>query len=524
VEAAARTSQTSQRSPPSGDTAHSGGAYGWIVGFIAATIGVRLIGITQPLVGTFATKHCVYAMIARNWGEGRAPFWQPTLDCLAGNERAWHLMEWPASAYAAACGWRWFGGSLDLWGRAVSIFCMAAATLLAYLLARRWFGEPAARATSLIVGLAPISIIYGRGFMLEPSLVCLSFLAIYAFDTWLRNRRIAWLIVSAIALALSVLTKVYQLLLIIPLLVLLVRSTIRGRAIWIPTIVGAVALIPAAAWYYWVSTVAATSGPAVDYHPSSRAAIHGIPHPLLLDPAYYLGVARNLATMALTPLGLLLVVIGLCDRRARLLLPWCASCALLLFLLPLKFHVADYYYLNLLPPAALLAGLGWQVVVERLAPSRSVAAIALAGSLLIAARYTIGPTWRLADEDRDVTTAAAVVREVTAVDEPVATLHGSTLDLLYYCNRRGWAFDAADTELPSRLIAAEARGAKWLVVVHPAHMAKNELLTQWLSSRPVERSGDDWRIYRLDGPAIPSADGATAAESPPLPAPRTVAP
>lgn len=524
MESAARTTQISQRSPQPGDAAFSGVGYGWIAGVVAATIGLRLIGITQPLVGTFATKHCVYAMIARNWGEGRAPFWQPTLDCLAGDERAWHLMEWPASAYAAACGWHWFGGSLDLWGCAVSIFCMAAATLLAYLLARRWFGEPAARATSLIVGFAPISIIYGRGFMLEPSLVFLSCLAIYAFDTWLRDKRIAWLIVSVIALSLSVLTKVYQLLLIVPLIVLFVRSTSRGRAIWIAAVVGAVALAPAAAWYYWVSTVSATSGPAVDYHPSTRAAIHGIPHPLLYGPAYYVGVARNLATMALTPLGLLLVVAGLCDRRVRLSLPWLASCVLLLFLLPLKFHVADYYYLNLLPPAALLAGLGWQVVVERFAPSRSMVAIALVGSLLIAARYTIGPTWRLADEDRDVTAAAAVVREVTTVDEPVATLHGSTLDLLYYCDRRGWAFDAADPELPSRLIAAEVQGAKRLVVVHPAHLAKNEPLSKWLSSRPVERSGGDWRIFRLDGPAIPSADGSTAAESPPLPAPRTAAP
>ncbi len=69
-------------------------------------------------------------------------------------------------------------------------------------------------------------------------------------------------------------------------------------------------------------------------------------------PEYYLGVLKNLATVVLTPLGLLP------DLRAIAALAvtaWLAVSTLLAT--PLKFHVADYYYLNLLPPAALLIGL-----------------------------------------------------------------------------------------------------------------------------------------------------------------------
>jgi hypothetical protein len=234
-------------------------------------------------------------------------------------------------------------------------------------------------------------------------------------------------------------------------------------------------------------------------------------------------VLKNLATVALTPLGVLLGLFALRDRRSRAMLPWLAATVVLLFLLPLKFHVADYYYLNLLPPAAVLIGLGWQVALDRFAPAKKWAAVLVAASLLIAARYTIGPTWRLHEEDRAVTAAAAELQRLTAADEPVATIHGSTLDLLYYCDRPGWAFDAADENVAAKLSPAGLHGATRLVVVHPAHLAKNEPFMQWLSSRRLERSGDDWRIYRLDESATPTVAAARGAESPPPPAPRTAA-
>lgn len=495
----------------------------WIAGVVALVVAVRLIGVTQPLVGTFATKHCVYAMIARNWAEGSAPFWQPTLDQLApgGTERAWHLMEWPASAFVAACGYRWFGGDLDLWGRGVSIFCMAAATLLSYLLARRWYGEHAARATSLVVGFAPVGIIYGRGFMLEPSLVALSFLTMYAFDTWQTKRSKTWLIISALALSVAVLTKIYMLLLVPALAIWRRPAPTTRRQYLIAAFTFLFALFPTASWYYWVHTVSPTAGPAAEYHPESRSAIHGVPHPLLAQSSYYVGIAKNLATVALPPLGLLLAVVALRDRRSRVLWPWLASSLVLLFLLPLKFHVADYYYLNLLPVAAMLIGLGWQAVAEQFRPTPKLTAFLIACNLVLVARYTIGPTWRPQAEDRYVTEAATELQKIAASNEPVATVHGSTLDLLYYCDRRGWAFDAADEGLPERFRLAQARGAKRLVIVHPAHTAKNERLTQWLSLRRLERSGDDWQIYRLDESAGPTASAATAAESPPPPVPHT---
>jgi len=469
---------------------------------VLATIGVRVVGIDRPLVGNFATKSVVYAMAARNWALDRAPAWCPMLDLSAGDERAWHLMEWPASAYLASWAWNIFGGSLDAWGRGLSIACSVASVIFIYLLGRRWFGETAGRAASLVMGFAPVSVIYGQTFLLEPSIAALSLATIYGFDTWLAVGTRRWLAVAAICFSLAVATKIYLLLLAMPLAA---RWWSAGgprraaRPTFLAVALFMLALAPTATWYLHVARIAADSGPAVDFHPLSRAGVHALPSPLLTDGAFYARLAKDFATVALTPIGLLAAVVGLFDHRSRRLWPWLAMAGLLIGLLPLKFFHANYYYLVLLPPLALASGVGWQRLAERRWVGRRGAIVAAALSLAVAARLSIAPAFVTPDEDRTDTVAATALREVAGADEPVATLHGATIDLLYYCDRRGWALNADDPELSVRLAEARSRGAKHLVV---AAVADAERRSPWFaahaSSWPIVREGDDWRVYRID--------------------------
>lgn len=495
----------------------------WIVALVLAVVAVRAVTITQPLVGNFATKQAAYAMIARNWAVGRAPIEQPTIDCLSSDgERAWHLMEWPATAYLTATAYRWFGGSIDVWGRSVGIACSALAVVFAYLFTQRNFDETAARATSLLVGFSPLSIAYGGGFLLEPSLVAYSFAAVYAIDSWLRGGRTLWLLLGAVAWSVAVATKIYMLLLAMPLGVLMWQARPNRRRIITAALAIAVAFAPTAAWYLWVNGVSATSGPAADYHPRGRAGVHAWPHPLLTSPSFYVHVLRDLATVALTPIGLVLFVVGVVDRRFRSHLPWLLSSLALLILLPLKFEKANYYYLILLPPIAIAVGLGWSRLYERFHWTSKGAGLVAAAGLLIAARYAIGPAYRVPAEDRSVTTAAAALRSLAAADEPVATVHGSTIDLLYYCDRPGWALNGADPQLVNQLLAARNAGAKRLVVANLAAMQSHAEVNAWLQSRPIEAAGDDWAIFQLATEPSPALAVATpAAESRSRPEPRT---
>jgi hypothetical protein len=488
---------------------------------LIGALAVRVVGLERPLVGTFATKAAVHAMEARNWALGRAPIWQPTIDTLADGTRAWHLMEWPAVAYAAGLGWRFCGGSLDAWGRGLSVACSLVSVWLVYRLAARWFGARAAQGAAFVIAFSPVSIVYGQSFLLEASIAALTLTVIDSFDRWLDSRRPAYLAVTSIALGLAVLTKAYSIFVILGMWSAFARSSMadaahRGKPLFsellrhfrfagLTSLLLVVGLLPAIRWYSWVYSVSPSVGPAAEYHPVSRAAIHGFPHLLLFSPAYYARLASDFCTVVLTPFGVLLALLGLADRRFRRHLPLFASSAVLLVLLPLKFMAANYYYVVLLPVLALAAGLGWQRLCERMCESQLLGRRALTClvvvSLAIALRYAIGPAYRTLDEDRGVVAAAAAARSATNDEEPIATMHGSTLDLLYYCDRTGWAFDVADAKLADKLDLARRNGATKFIVAGLDSVARHPATSELLATLVVEQSGDDWRLYSLSIPA-----------------------
>ena len=131
-----------------------------LLALVVLALTLRMPGLTRPLVGHFATKNVVYAMIARNWAQGESSLVYPTLDCLADGQPAWHLVEFPAAAYLAGSLWHavspWLGGSLDLWGRAVSVACSLVSIGLIGLLAARWHGRQAGWAAAWALALAPV--------------------------------------------------------------------------------------------------------------------------------------------------------------------------------------------------------------------------------------------------------------------------------------------------------------------------------------------------------------------------------
>lgn len=457
-----------------------------LVVFVALV--VRLPGIGRPLVGNFATKNVVYAMIARNWAEGRAPLWEPTLDCLVGGQRSLHLLEFPVSAYLSGSGWRLFGGSLDVWGRATAIVFSVGAVALMYLVVAGWHGPTAALGASLALALSPIGILYGRSFMLESSLVFFTLAAVWSWDRWLRVRHGAWLVLASVALALVLLTKIYMLVLLLPLGAMLVSARVSRRAWAGAAIALAAAVVPAATWYRYAADPGAARASRVYYSVRSSMEVHRPPHPLLGSASFYGRVLDELAGPVLTPIGLALALAGLWNPAWRRHVPWLAACAVLILLLPRKFYEMNYYWMAVLPALAILAGLGWQVVCQRAGPSRLAQAGVLAVALLMGARHVAGPMLRVAAEDRGVVAAGRAAARASRPEEPVVTLHGTTIDLLYYCDRPGWAIDPASPRRAEQIEDCRRRGARLAVVA---------------GSEPVElggeriESGPNYAVYRI---------------------------
>jgi len=436
--------------------------HGWLLAVMLVAFVVRVPGIQRPLTGNFATKNVVYAMIARNWAEGRAGLLEPTLDCLVGGQRSLHLLEFPVSAYVSGLGWRAFGGPLELWGRLTSVAFSLAAVALFFLLVARWHGTVPAVVAGLALALSPVAILYGRSFMVEASLLCFLVATLWAWDHWLESGRGAWLAAAALALALAALTKIFLLVLLAPMAAMAWRA--RGPRHLVAAFVVALALVPAAAWYWHAAAAAAPGSPVSDrvyYSVRNSAEVHRPPHPLLGTTRFYGRMAGDLFGVVLTPLGFALLIVGLFNPAWRRHAVWLASCLALIVLLPRKFYEMNYYWMAVLPALTVVVGLGWQLVEKRFRPGRIATAGCLMLGILLAARYTIGPMLRIAEEDRGVVAAGQIVQRFTTPEERVVTMHGSTIDLLYYCGRPGWALDTAD---PKTLAACVEQGARVLAI------------------------------------------------------------
>ena len=468
-----------------------------LVILIALTLLIRLPGIVRPLVGNFSTKNVVYAMIGRNWAEGRAGIFFPTLDCLTDGQRSLHMLEFPVSAYLTAAAWKTAGGSLDVWGRATSVAFTIASVILLFLFVRRRHGPEAALGAGFCLALSPVSVIYGQSFMLEASLVCFTVATFYLLDRWLSGGRTIWLAMTAACFALLLLTKIYMLVLLLPLAIVVMHAKVFARRKSSAILFLGLAIVPAATWYWHAYHTADPGGPHADhifYSVRDSASVHRPPHPVLRSPDFYRQMLDDLTGVVLTPLGFVLILAGFLDRESRRYGAWLAAMGVLVLLLPLKFHEMNYYHMAVLPPLCVIAGLGWRVVHQRIRPTTTATVLLVLVGLIFSARYAGRAAFVTPYEDRAVVAAGRAVQQLAEADEPVVTMHGTTIDLIYYSNRPGWAVAPDTPNLNTVLENCHRQGARYLVVTGPEADTPPPALARW----PVAARGRGYLIHALE--------------------------
>jgi predicted membrane-bound mannosyltransferase len=509
----AETSVADRTPAPSSAEARRGAARQWwatVLLLVAVTAAVRLPGVARPLVGHFATKNVAYATIARNWARGQASFWCPTLDVLVEGQPGVHLLEVPLSAYLAGALWWMLGGNLDIWGRATSIGFSCGAVVLLFFLVRRWHGPAAAWGAALMLALSPASIIFGQSFMLEASVVCGTLAAVAVWDRWLLSGRLRHLGIAAVLLALVFLSKVYMVVMLLPLGAMMLSAYLADRrgesrggnqaadpratnnAMWVRrALAGTLALVlavfPAASWCAMVFEATSPGGALADrvyYSLRASAETHAWPPELLAEGTFYAHLVDDLGGIVLTPLGLGLAVLGFTGSAWRRHAAYLAAAVLLIVALPAKFHHMPYYFVVILPPLCILAGLGWSVLYRQLQPRRGWIAGLLLAAVLMSASYAVEPAFVTPHDDALVVEAAAELRAVAGPNERIVTVHGTTFDLLYYCDRQGWAVSPFSPRLADVLDEARRQGARFVVVA--GRSPPKELLEGFRTVRAVE--------------------------------------
>jgi hypothetical protein len=483
-------------------------------GVLILTILLRVPGLARPLLGNFATKSVVYAMMVRNWVEGRTDVWHPMIDCMIGGQRSLHMAEFPVSAYLTGLGWRLLGGSLDVWGRVTAVAFSVASVALLYLLVRRRHGPTAALGAALTLALSPVAVIYGQNFMIDASMIFFALAACYGVARWLDSHRAGWLLLGALSFCLLLLSKFYLAAWLLPLAAMLLwprrfdapdlpaeaERAVRSRKWPLYLLAAAVATVPAVVWYVYAYWTATPESPWAPYmYTSLQRNAQGSPlfDRMLWNPDFYRQMLDDWTAVVLTPIGFALLLAGLLDRAWRQYVLWFVAAAVVVAAMPVKFYKVNYYHVALLPPFCILAGLGWQVVCERLRLDRRAVVGLLVVWLVFSLRFSLRPAFFTPEEDRAVVAAGMAAQKLTVPGEPAVTMHGDGIDLLYYCDRPGWAISPDAPNLVDALQAYRGQGARYLVVVSPATAAIAARCQDALDSLQPAAEGPGYAVYRL---------------------------
>ena len=292
----------------------------------------------------------------------------------------------------------------------VGALCVVATLLLAL----RLVGRTAAFAAALLIATAGASP-FIEAFTLAGELVAslLVILALLAFTSYMRSHSIAWLTVAGLVGGCAVMVKQSAFDALLAMLAYVVwterRRALRPAAVIVaggaaPVLVGALAAVSFHPWWFAV----------VSYRGSGDSLVTG-------SVAHRLDLFVDSLPAVLEGIGLLALLAVVGWRGSPLLARLWLGAAALGVLGGGNFHF--HYYLQLVPPLAILAGVGVEKLVERRAWKTALAfgAVAVATVVVTVPLWFDGPTAQakaIWPDDVHLRHDAAVVRYLDTHTRP----------------------------------------------------------------------------------------------------------
>ena len=444
-----------------------------VVGVFVLALSVRLIGLGQPLVDEQAWRQTDTAAIARNYFEEGYDLFHPRVD-WRGDTQGFVESNFPAYAFAVACGYKLLGAPKEWVGRLVAALFSALSVVPLYFLGRRWHGRQVARLSVLIFAISPLNVFFGRAFMPEAMMLFFSIGAIYCFVRWTDTERWGWFFGAAGCAALAFLIKIPALYLGLPL-AFLAYEKFRKRVLTEPRIWGYVALslLPAVLWYWHAyglfQRTHLTFGIWNTYGYRKWGNLD-----LLASPAFYGRMAVRLGGVVFTPPGLVLLVFGawrcLTRKRGLVFLVWGAALVLYVLLVPEGNWTLNYYQLPFVPVGSVLIAVALagfpKTALGRGGLLGCLVGLGVAGYLYARPLYKPKP-YHLARYEMgrriDIGLPKEALLVIGDLDANIeAKYRTQSPTFLYYCHRKGWQLTPEEFE-PERLEVLRRKGARYFV-------------------------------------------------------------
>ncbi|MCB1140867.1 MAG: glycosyltransferase family 39 protein [Leptospiraceae bacterium] len=216
----------------------------WVI-FILALV-LRLWGIHHELNDYHHFRQTYTAMFAKNFYEHGLNLFSPQIDIL--NYK--NVSEFQIYPFLVAILYKIFGYH-DILGRLLSLFFSMATIGVLYRLIAYLLDEITGLFGILLYAILPLSVFYGRVFMLEPMMLFLSVSMIYTFTLYLDTEKTSYFALAVLSTAGTLLIKIPTAYMLFPMLYLLIRKQGPGFLIRPRNyIFGILSILPALYWYF----------------------------------------------------------------------------------------------------------------------------------------------------------------------------------------------------------------------------------------------------------------------------------
>jgi 4-amino-4-deoxy-L-arabinose transferase-like glycosyltransferase len=440
---------------------------GQAIAIVVIAIAVRLIDINQPFIDEWSWRQSDVAAIARNYFSNGFHFAYPQID-WAGDQPGYVGTEFPILPYIVAICYK-LAGVHEWIGRVQSVIFFAASLPFFFLLVREIFGSLAATWALFFYSFAPLNLMASRCFMPDVPSLSLAIIGLYFFLRWIDTDEAKFLFASAILISFSILIKLPNILIGVPLAYLAFqRFGVRAlphRSLWV---IAAIALVPPAAWYWHAHEI------SEKFYPHHLFGAGGI---RLMSASWYWKIVNETLTSSLTPLLGALAAFGFfvarLAPRARVFYTWLA--AMLLFVVVAGYgNRHPWYRLPLVPIAAAFAGTACAWISGRFPLKRlllrtgAVALIVLFGGL----SYNYAKLF-YHESGANLRLLGLELNRITPEKSLIVAADYGDPTVFYYAERKGWHFlekegiynghPTSSSDAIADLEALKERGATHLV-------------------------------------------------------------
>jgi len=446
--------------------------YGLLAIFLLAAA-LRLINITNPLLGHHSWRQTDTAAIARNFIEERYNILYPKIDwrgATNGNVEC----EFPVYQFTLASIYRILGVH-EIIGRLLSLVFSLATGLGVYLVSKRVATPSVGLWAAFFFAVLPMPIFFGRTVMPEAMLVAACTYAVLWFLEWARTNSLTFLFLSAAALTIACLIKPPTLYLGLPLAYFALRKHGR-RAMTRPELwlFAAVVFGSLILWYTHAHQFKQTTGLTFTFFVWEHGSGQWWNRELVCSWEFWEKILlHRIFHDSLSYFGLPLLIIGLLtaphSEDEKLFPLWLAGMLVFILVAPIRVFVHDYYLLPAAVPVSYFMGKAVSWGASKPHPKAPWIRIALGVCLIgivVVSLNTYGKWLRREDPSKKKAfQAAQIADQMLPKGSLVIAVDKENPLMLYYSHRKGW--HSSPQDLTPEFIADRAgQGADYILGVN----------------------------------------------------------